>query len=299
MNTTHLNIFIDCMRIRNFTEVAKLRNIDPATVTRAITALEGELTVKLFQRTTRRIEPTEAGQVYFDRIESIVEELHQAKLATSGTLDKPKGVLRISAPVSFAQMNITPLLPIFAEHYPGISFEYILTDEDLDLVAHHIDVGIRVGSLQDSQMIAVKLAPMETRVCATSEYCERFGRPLQPADLSNHKCLVLGYRGFARNRLKFQKKHSTSTKTVAVDAVLTTSNAMAIKQCTLAGMGISLLATWMIKDELKNGQLIDLFPDMMVSSALQEAAAWLIYPSREYLPNKTRLFIDFLKEKFR
>ncbi len=86
---------------------------------------------------------------------------------------------------------------------------------------------------------------------------------------------------------------------MVVDAVLTTSNAMAIKQCTLAGMGISLLATWMVKDELKNGQLIDLFPDMVVSSALQEAAAWLVYPSREYLPNKTRLFIDFLKKKFR
>ncbi len=295
MNTTHLDIFIDCMRICNFTEVAKLRNIDPATVTRAISTLEGELTVKLFQRTTRRIEPTEAGQAYFAKVEPIVEELYKAKLATTGTLDKPKGVLRVSAPVSFAQMNITPLLPLFAERYPGISFEYILTDEDLDLVAHHIDVGIRVGSLQDSQMIAVKLAPMDTRVCASPEYLGKYGNPQQPAELSNHKCLVLGYRGFARNRWKFHKKHSTST--VAIDALLTTSNAMAIKQCTLAGMGISLLATWMIKDELNEGQLMDLFPNMSVTSALQEAAAWLVYPSREYLPNKTRLFIDFLREK--
>ena len=299
MNTIHLEIFIDCMRVRKFTEVAKVRNIDPATVTRAITALEKELSIKLFQRTTRRIEPTEAGQAYFDRVEPIVEELHKAKLTTSGTLDTPKGVLRISAPVSFAQMNITPLLPIFAEHYPGISFEYILTDEDLDLVAHHIDVGVRVGPLQDSQMIAVKLAPMDTRVCASPDYLNKWEKPRQPADLLNHKCLVLGYRGFARNRWKFQKKHNTSTNTVAVDAVLTTSNAMAIKQCTLAGMGISLLATWMIREELQDGKLIDLFPDMAVSSALQDAAAWLVYPSREYLPSITRLFIEFLREKIR
>ena len=299
MNTNHLDIFVDCMRIRNFTEVAKLRSIDPATVTRAITTLEKELSIKLFQRTTRRIEPTEVGQAYFDRVEPLVEELHKARLATTVNLENPQGVLRVSAPVSFAQMNITPLLPVFAELYPGINFEYILTDEDLDLIAHRIDVGIRVGPLQESQMIAVKLAPMDTRVCASPEYLEKCGKPQQPTDLSNHKCLVLGYRGFARNQWKFQKNYSNSSKTVAIDAVLSTSNAMAIKQCTLAGMGISLLATWMIKDQLQQGQLIDLFPDMTVSSALHDAAAWLVYPSREYLPRKTRLFINFLRENFR
>lgn len=298
MDSETLAIFADCVHKRSFAAVARERDIDPATVTRAISNLEKELALKLFQRSTRRVEPTEAGMVYFERIEPLIEELEKAKLAAGDIQDSPKGLLRISAPVSFAQMNITPLLPTFTKRYPNIQFDYLLTDADLDPIANHVDISIRVGPLHDSQLIAVKLSDMAMHLVATPEYIKEYGRPQTPEELNKHRCLVLGYRGFDKNRWTFQCRKTNKVKTIDLTPHITTSNAMALKQCALSEMGIALLATWMIQEELTTKKLIDVFPSMQVTSALGDAAAWALYPSREYLPNKTRVFIDFLKQQF-
>lgn len=298
MDSNILSIFIDCMRKRSFAAVARDRQVDPATISRAVLSLEDELQLKLFQRTTRRIEPTQAGMVYFERVEPLVEELQKARLEAADVNQTPKGLLRISSPVSFAEMNITPLLPEFAAQYPEISFDYLLTDEDLDLIANHIDVGIRVGPMQDSRLVAIKLADFNARVCATPGYLKHRGRPETPSELTQHPCLVLGYRGFDRKRWRFQHRKTEKVSSVNIHEYLTSSNAMALKQCALADMGVALLATWMIRDELASGRLIDLFTNYETTSAQSAAAAWALYPSRDYLPSKTRVFVDFLKQHF-
>ena len=299
MEIKNLDLFVEAARRGSFVAVARERNVDPATISRAIVSLEEELKLKLFQRTTRRVELTQAGLLYFERVEPLVEELRQAQLMATELNRAPQGQLRISSPVSFAELNIVPLLPEFSLQYPDLSFDLLLTDADLDLIANQIDVAIRVGPLTDSRLISYKLCEMISHVCATPAYLEKNGRPETPAELAGHNALVLGYRGFERNQWRFRCKKSGKLKTVTVKEHLRTSNAMAMKICALAGMGITLQASWMIGRELRDGTLIDLFPDYEVTAALKDAAAWVLYPSRQYFPQKVRVFVDFLKTKFR
>ena len=300
MDVNLLDVFVETMRKNSFARVARDRNVDPATVSRQISALESELNVRLFQRSTRQIEPTAAALVYFQRVEPLVEELRQARLAATEINQTPKGELRISSPVSFAELNIVPLLPEFSTLYPDLTFDLLLTDADLDLISNNIDAAVRVGSLVDSSFISCKLAAMTTRVCASPDYLEKHQHPTAPAELAAHNCLVLNHRGFEANSWRFRCRKSGKTKTVRVKEHLRTSNAMAMKICALAGMGVALEADWMIDRELRAGTLIDLFPDYEVTSAsTQEAAAWLLYPSRQYTPQKTLVFVEFLKEKFK
>lgn len=299
MNTNDLTIFVEIMRKRNFASVARERGINPAGVSRSIAALEKELHVRLFQRTTRRVEPTEAALAYFARIEPLVCELSNAGLVAADSSERVQGVLRFSCPVSFAQLNITPLLPEFSALYPELNYELVLTDTVLDLVGERLDAAIRIGTLSDSNLIAHKLAPMVARVCAAPAYLEKHGRPKKPEDLINHKCLLLELPTFSRNVWKFTDKNGRK-KEIAVGGFLRTSNAMALKQCALAGMGITLQGRWLIGRELRDGNLIDLFPGYETTAALApDAAAWLLYPSRDYVPQKVRVFVDFLKEKFK
>lgn len=298
MNTNDLAVFVEIIRRGSFAAVARDRGVNPATVSRSVAALENELKIRLFQRTTRRIEPTEAGMIYFERVEPLVDELAKAQLSVAEVNDRPRGLLRMACPVSFAELNITPLLPEFSDLYPELKFELILTDTILDLIGERLDVAVRVGSLKDSTLIAHKLAPMVTRVCAAPKYLEKHGRPPRPEDLINHRCLLLAMPDFTRNSWKFTDRKNRRRE-VEVSEFLRTSNAMALKQCALAGMGVTLQARWMIGRELRAGTLIDVFPDYEVTAAVDDAAAWLLYPSRSYMPQKVRVFVDFLKEKFK
>lgn len=297
MDINTLMIFVEIMRKRSFTAVANDRDVDPTTIARAIATLERELDLRLFHRTTRVIQPTEAGVVYFERVEPLIEELQKAQLAATDINQQPRGLLRIACPVSFAELNITPLLPLFARQYPELRFELLLTDGVVDLVTEQVDVAIRVGPLYDSTLIAHKLSPMRARVCATPAYLRTYGVPTRPEALAEHRCLALELPGFSRNNWKFIDK-AGQTKEVAVNAVLRTSNAMALKQCALADMGIVLQARWIVGRELRAGTLVDLFPDHEVTAAVDDAAAWLLYPSRKYVPLKVRAFVAFLREQF-
>ncbi len=298
MDLKQLENFVAVMRQGSFSAVARERGVDPATISRSIQQLEKYLQLRLFQRTTRKIEPTEAAVVYFERVEPLVEALDRARLMAVDTRSHMSGVLRVSSPVSFAQLNLVPLLPEFSEQYPHIQFDLLLTDEDLDLVARQIDVGLRVGALQDSRLKGYKLCDMQAFVCATPHYLASRGHPQTPQELVEHPCLTLGYRGFTPGEWRFRHRVTGQLTTVRLQERLKTSNAMALKQCVLAHMGITLQARWMVGKELNAGSLMDVFPDYEVTSAEQEAAAWLLYPSRMYQADKVRAFIDYLKAKF-
>ncbi len=297
MEVTTLRIFVEVMQRGSFAAVARDRNVDPSSVSRAIAGLENELGLRLFHRTTRRLSPTEAGLVYFDRVEPLVDELERARLQAVDMSQRPTGTLRLAAPVSFAQLNLVPLLPEFARLYPELSLDLALTDAVLDLLEERIDVALRLGPLADSRLISRKLASMEPKICASPDYLERNGRPRKPSDLANHDCLLLDMPGFS-DRWRF-RDHRGETAEVRVPSRLRTSNAVALKQCALGGMGIILQGRWIVGQELNDGRLVDLFPDHQVTAASFEAPAiWLLYPSGSYLPLKVRVFIEFLQRKF-
>jgi len=297
MELSLIQIFVEVMRRGSFAAVARDRGVDPSTISRSISVLEKELGVRLFQRNSRQLSPTESGTVYFDRIEPIIEEVEQARFKAVDIEGHLKGTLHIATPVSFALLNIIPLLPELGEKYPELSFNLVMTDAALDLLAERIDVAIRLGPLTDSGLVTYQLSKMVSKVCASPSYIELYGRPEKPQDLQNHQCLLLDMPGFS-STWKFRNSKGEVTG-VPVQGKLTTSNAIALKECARSGMGIIMQARWIVGRELREGTLIDLFPDYEVTAAeFDSPAIWILYPSRTYLPRKVRVFVEFLKEKF-
>lgn len=288
-----LQTFVDVVNQGSFAAVARERNIDPSSVSRAIGGLEKELGVRLLQRTTRRLSLTEAGLAYFQRIEPLIGEIHQAADVAVDMSGQPTGTLRVTASVSFGLRCVVPLLPEFQAQYPQLTVELLLTDSNLDLLTERIDLAIRLGMLADSTLIAQRLMPTRYFVCASPGYLQRHGRPQTPGEIVHHRCLLFPLAGF-RSRWRFRDSKGVETA-VAVRGQTIVSNAVALEQAAIAGMGLALLPHWLVGEVLKTGQLINLFPGHEATATEFGTAAWLVYPSRSYVPLKVRVLMDFLK----
>ncbi|VAW61339.1 Transcriptional regulator, LysR family [hydrothermal vent metagenome] len=291
MDTETLHLFAEVMRQRSFTSIAKARGVAPSSISRSISALEAEVGARLFQRTTRKIVPTEAGLLYYERINTVLEDLEVAGQLVSGASERPHGSLRITASNSFSESQLVPLMIEFNKLYPMLSLALLLCDGYTDLVEERIDVAIRVGSLDDSTYVARRLSVMTFYVVASPAYLQENGVPKKPEQISEHSCLVFPRSGFNVNWL-FKQKQKIQEIAIQGKHVITQSGAT--KQCTLAGMGLSLLPDWLIKNEIEKGELITLFNDFEVTATDYESAVWMLYPSREYLPMKVKVFRDFL-----
>ena len=296
MEFENLRIFVEVVRRGNFAAVARDRNIDPSSVSRGIASLEEDIGARLFQRSTRRMELTEAGNVYFARVKDLVDELDHARDETLAVSASPVGTLRLSASVAYGNQCLLPLLPGFRALYPHLKLELLLTDSNLNLLSDRVDLAIRLGaSLVDTSLVGVKLCDTHYRVCVNPEYLEQ-AKPLNvPEDLSAHSCLLFALPEF-RSRWLFRDPLGTVTP-VSIDGEVVISNALALRTCALLGMGPALLANWLIDDDIAQGRLIDPFPNHVVTATDFDTAAWLLYPSRAYLPNKVRVMIDFLKQE--
>jgi DNA-binding transcriptional LysR family regulator len=294
MELSVLQTFVDVVKQGSFAAVARERNVDPSSVSRAIAGLEAELGIRLLQRTTRQLSPTEAGTAYFQRIEPLVEEMQQAIDIAADISGQPQGTLRITASVSFGLQRVVPLLPDFRALYPDLTVDLVLTDANVDLFAERIDLAIRLGLLADSTLIAQQLMKTRYFVCASPQYLTQSGHPNSPSEIDRHNCLLFPLTGF---RSKWRFKHPDRSETeVFVRGHTIISNAIALQQCAMAGMGLALLPNWLVGDDLRDGRLVDVFPSYEVTATEFGTAAWLVYPSRAYVPLKVRVFIDFLKQ---
>ncbi|MEZ4401570.1 MAG: LysR family transcriptional regulator [Kofleriaceae bacterium] len=297
MDLATLDTFVEVMQRGSFAAVARARNVDPSSVSRAIAALEAHLAVRLFHRTTRHLAPTEAALAYLERIAPLLDQLAGAAQVAADHGDTPRGVLRITAAVSFAQVNLIPLLPAFTRRYPDVGFELLLDDARLDLVDARIDLAIRLGRLAESSLVAHRLCPMTYVVAGSPDYLRRRGRPRTPADLARHACLRYPVAGHGP-RWRFRTDLG-QVSDVPIRGPVTVANGVALRQCAVAGMGIVVLPRWTVADELRRGALVELFADHQVTPSEFDLAAWLLYPSRSYLPLKVRRFSEFLLETFR
>lgn len=290
-----MRIFAEVARSGSFAAVARARGVDPSSVSRAVALLEDELGVRLFQRTTRRVALTEAGEIYLAKITALMDELDRARDAARGVSAGPAGTLRLTASVSFGFTRLVPLLPEFRARYPGVKLELLLTDSVLDLVAERVDLAIRLGRRFDADFVATKLVDTQYRVCVSPGYLEVRKPPAIPDELRQHNCLLFALPEF-RSRWLF-RDHTGEVQEVPVHGDVTILNALALRACALAGMGPVMLANWLIDEDLKEGRLVDLFPEYLVTATDFDTAVWLLYPSRAHLPNKVRVMIDFLKER--
>jgi DNA-binding transcriptional LysR family regulator len=294
METENLRIFVEVARRGSFAAVARDRGVDPSSVSRAVALLEDELGVRLFQRSTRRVALTEAGDLYLARMAAMVNEIDQARDEVRSASTGPVGTLRLTASVAFGYASLVPLLPEFRERYPDVKLELLLTDARLDLVAERVDLAIRLGTRMDAGLVGVKLFDLRFRVCASPAYVESHGPLHKPEDLLNHRCLLSATRYSGSNWL-FRDAQG-SVQEIQADGDVSVSNGLTLRACALAGMGPALLTSWLVEEEIAQGRLVDLLPDFQVTPVDYDNAAWLLYPSRAYLPNKVRVMIDFLKQ---
>lgn len=292
-----LHIFVEVMRRGSFAAVARDLDVVPSTISRAIASLEKELGVRLLQRTTRQIKPTEAGQVYFLQVEPLIDELRQARSMAVDLGHKPSGQLRLTASMTFGNTAIVPLLPEFMSRYPDLSVHLDLSDAVVDIVDQGFDLAVRLGHLTDKDLVATKLAEMQYIIAASPAYLAQHGTPQTPQQLDQHQCLVFPMPVLGSDWL-FRDKQGQITR-IQPNSRLQITNALALKQVALADMGITMCSYWSVWEEIQDGRLLQLFKDYDTAMVDFDNAVWLVYASRHYLPLKVRVFIDFLKEKFR
>ncbi len=295
MDLDNLYLFIEVVQQGSFAKVARIRNIDPSSVSRAIAKLETELGIRLFQRSTRKLEATELGAIYFQRIAPLIDELESARRIAVEIHQQPQGTLRVTADLTFAQQKIVPLLPKLAKIYPSLSIELIMTDAYLDLIAERIDVAIRLGNLQDSSYMAKHLRKTSFYICASPDYLSKHGQPKIPQNIESHNCLLFPR---ARYSLDWLFRDGTGKVTeIKIKGKYLLTNSLAIRQCAISGMGLALLPDWLVDRDLKSGNLARLFAEYDVTATDFESSIWLLYPSRAYIPAKTQVFIEYVLDK--
>lgn len=296
MDIETLTIFVEVMRQGSFAAVARKRDLDPSSISRAIAGLEQELGIRLFQRTTRKLSPTEAGITYFNRIKPLLEEFQQASESVIAISGRPQGTLRITTSVSFGLKCIVPLLPKFETIYPELTIDLLLSDSRLDLMSERIDLAIRLGQLTDSTLIARKLMSTRYYVCACPDYIKQHDKLDRPQDITRHNCLLFPLAGF-RSHWIFQDDLGKICK-IPVSGNVIISNAIALKECAIAGMGLALLPHWLVNEDLEAKRLVKVLPDYRVTATNFDTSVWLVYPSRKYIPSKVKVFTDFLQQYF-
>lgn len=296
MQLDELKLFAAVAQLGSFAAVAKRRNVDPSSISRTIAHLEAELGVRLFQRTTRRMSITEAGDLYLSRVLPLIEEMEKVQAEAAGVQATPTGTLRLTASVTFGQTQIAPHLAEFHRRYPELRVECLFNDTNLDLIADRIDLAIRLAPALEGNVVAAKLMDTRYRVVASPQYLKNTPAINIPADLSEHRCLLFNLRNYQSSWLF--RSHQGEIAEIAIDGDITLSPAGALRDAAVAGLGPALLPDWLVDEDLKSAKLIDLFPRYAVTATSFDTAAWIVYPSRAFLPAKVRVMIDFLRERY-
>ena len=282
-----LDIFARVARTGNMSYAGREMGLSPAVVSKRISLLEDRLGARLFHRTTRQLTLTDTGEGYFKRVIDILSLVEEAEDYVSRRNTKPRGLLKISAPTSFTRLHIEPHLPALLTRYPDIEIEMHLTDYFVDIIRDGYDIAIRIGELEDSSLVARKLANERRVMCATPGYLERAGVPKVLADLDAHNCLVAGAQDIWR------LDGPAGQNDIRVKGNIRSNSAEFVRSALMQGLGIALRATWDIGSEVARGDLKVVLPDYSGSS---KNAIHAVYPCREFMPTKVNVFIEFLAE---
>ncbi|WP_027817649.1 LysR family transcriptional regulator [Paraburkholderia bannensis] len=279
-------LFVEVVKAKGFRNAAQAVGIPNSTLSRRITALEKTIGLRLLHRTTRRIELTEAGQLYFERCKRIVEEARLAHEQLGDMLAQPSGVLRVSLPVDFGVTYLAPLMVEFAELYPGIRFDFDLTSRRIDLVSERFDVALRIGESEDSQLIARPLASLTPNLYASPAYLERAGEPAKPADLAHHECLTI------LKASRWTLREGKRSVTVPVGGRFALNSVGMIRRLAVLDRGIVLMPHEVVADDLASGALRPVLPRWH-----GEAVQIYAITETRLLPAKVQRFIEFLQAR--
>lgn len=279
-----LEIFARVVTTGSMSAAGRELALSPAVVSKRIRRLEERLGTRLLQRTTRQLSLTEAGQGYYERVVAILASIDEAEAFVNGRSSLARGVLRVSAPTSFGRMHIAPHLTSFFAAHPDITLHLELSDGFVDIVGEGFDVAVRIGELDDSSLVARRLAPNHRVLVASPAYLAARGTPREIAALAGHALL-------SHNTDHWRLEGPDGPVNVKLHGPLKTNSSEVIREATLAGLGISLRSTWDVGPELKQGRLAVVLPAWRAS---RRVAIHAVYPTRRFLPQKVRVFIEWL-----
>ena len=287
-----IEAFVRVAESNSFSEAARRLRLSKSVVSRQVSALEAELGVRLFHRTTRSLTLTEAGRGYFESTSRILEELEAARLAVSHLQATPRGLLRVNAPMSFGFLHLAPALPDFLALYPEVSVDLVMNDRFVDLVDEGFDVAVRIGALVDSSLVARRLAPVRRVMCASPAYLAARGVPATPDDLRHHDCLSNSNIA-TLHEWRFVTADGRPWP-VDVKGRFRANNGDALRIAALRHLGIANLPSFIAGGALQAGTLVSVLDGF----TLQDMSLNAVYPHARYLSPKVRAFVDFLAERF-
>ncbi|WP_372982496.1 LysR substrate-binding domain-containing protein [Marinobacter sediminum] len=280
-----VNEFVAVAEAESFTRAARRLSVSTAQVSRQVSALEARLATRLFYRTTRRVSVTEAGEIFYQHCRQVLDALDEAERSITNMQLSPKGKLRLTAPVTYGEKMIAPLVNEFVVRYPELEVEMNLTNQKLDLVGEGYDLAVRLGKLDDSSMMARRLTSRTLYVCASPQYLSVHGTPHSLSELEQHNCLQ-GNLDFWR----FQEQGKA--RNVRVTGNIRCDSGRALLDAALRGIGIVQLPDYYVQSALDSGQLIPL----LTHYREDDDGIWAVYPHNRHLSPKVRMLLDFFVE---
>ena len=277
--------FVRTFEAGSFSAVARELGTTQSAVSKQIASLERSLGVQLFARTTRRLQPTAEALQLYEHVRQLLDAIEGVRAGERGA--KLTGTLRVSAPSAYGRRRICPLVPEFLRQHPSVRLEIVLTDQDSDLIGEGFELGVRIGELPASTLMARPIDSIEYLLVATPQYLERQGIPESPIELANHACLALAGSG-RFTRWEFESENGRHA--VEVSGPVQVNDPDAVYALVCAHQGIALLPRWVLGDDLERGELRWLMPDYYPLS--QRVS--VVYPKTRFLSQRARRFIDFL-----
>lgn len=286
-----LRSFVAVVETGSFNLASEQLETSTASISRRVSALEGALGVRLLNRTTRRVDLTEAGAHFHADVVNILHSLEEAEERAQKGTETIQGTLRIAAPLSFGTQCVARVLPKFMRTHPKLKVQLILEDRYTDLVAESIDVAIRIGLLKDSTLVATRIASVPRVFCASPGYLQLKTEPRTPAELTQHNCLHYSLVS-AREEWGFLK--DDKSQSIAISCSLSTNNGEVLKEAAIQGIGITLLPTFIVADALSDGRL----KAILEPYNPEPFGLHTVRQSRQFTPARVRKLIDFLSHEF-
>ncbi|CAB3697566.1 HTH-type transcriptional regulator DmlR [Paraburkholderia sediminicola] len=291
MQLDDMRIFVATVDAHNFTAAAKRLALSKQFVSRRVMALEEALGVQLLIRNTRKLAVTELGQEFYERARRILGEVEDAEQAMSLRRAGPRGLLRISAPMSFGMTHLSPLVAAFLREHGDVRFDMELSDRTVDVVGEGFDMAIRIGALPDSTLIAQKLVDVRMVVCCSPGYVRRRGAPVVPADLARHSCLLYGHGGV----VSWDFVVDGVSKGVEVNGPLRANNGELIRDAAVAGLGIVRLPDFIVAEAVQVGKLVAVLEEFLPAAT----TVYAVYPQHRQSSVGIRVFVEFLRGELR
>lgn len=290
---TEMEAFVHVVDHGGFTDAARKMGLSKSAVSKHVSALEARLAVRLLNRTTRRVSPTEVGLAYYDRARSVLAGAAEADSMVTAMQATPKGSLRLSAPVTFGVRQVTPAVGAFLCAYPEVDVNMVLDDRYVEILAEGFDLAIRIGTLADSSLKAKKLAEARSVIVAAPAYLAEAGTPRSIDDLNEHR--LLHYSQLSSGNFWRLRTASGEERQIRVGGRLTVNNGEALMTAAEGGVGIAQIPSFMLGEALASGRLVELLADRPRDTL----GIYAVYPQGRFPQPKLRAFIDFVSERFK